>query len=143
MIYTGTRAQDLTTVEEYDRAPSLWLTSQNARRHRLVANGVVEFPFGKNKPFLNGDGVVPAVLGGWQLGSTFEYQPGALLQWNNNIFFYGDINDIDVEDPTRDRWFNIDAGFERDPAKTPAAFQKRVFPFRIDGVRSMPVIDDL
>ena len=33
------------------------------------------------------------------------------------------------------RWFNIDAGFERDPAKQPALFQKRVFPFRIDGVR--------
>ena len=39
----------------------------------------------------------------------------------------------------RDRWFNVDAGFERDPAKTPAAFQKRAFPFRIDGVRSMPL----
>src|SRR4029450_12476934 len=53
------------------------------------------------------------------------------------IFFYGDIDDIDVDEPTRDRWFNVDAGFERDPAKIPAGFQKRAFPFRIDGVRSM------
>jgi hypothetical protein len=30
-------------------------------------------------------------------------------------------------------------GFERDPAKIPAPFQKRAFPFRIDGVRSMPL----
>jgi hypothetical protein len=29
----------------------------------------------------------------------------------------------------------VDAGFERDPAKAAAAFQKRTFPFRIDGVR--------
>ena len=35
-----------------------------------------------------------------------------------------------------DRWFNTDAGFERDPAKVPANFQKRTFPFRIDGVRA-------
>ena len=39
------------------------------------------------------------------------------------------------DDPTLERWFNVDAGFERDPAKGPANFQKRVFPFRIDGVR--------
>ena len=39
------------------------------------------------------------------------------------------------DDPTLDRWFNVDAGFERDPARVPANFQKRVFPFRIDGVR--------
>src|SRR4029453_13542007 len=42
-------------------------------------------------------------------------------------------------EPARCRWFNIDGGFERDPAKIPAAFQKRAFPFRIDGVRSMPL----
>lgn len=33
------------------------------------------------------------------------------------------------------RWFNTDAGFEKDPAKAPASFQKRQFPFRIEGVR--------
>jgi hypothetical protein len=37
-------------------------------------------------------------------------------------------------DPTK-TWFNIDAGFERDTADQPAAFQKRAFPFRVDGVR--------
>ena len=54
-------------------------------------------------------------------------------------FFTGDLDAIDVDDPTRQRWFNVDAGFVRDPAATPAAFQKRAFPFRIDGVRSMPL----
>ena len=85
------------------------------------------------------------ILGGWQASGTFEYQPGALLDWDN-IFFYGDVEDIAIDnpqialqpdgtiDPTK-RWFNIDAGFERDPARQPAAFQKRVFPFRVDGVR--------
>ncbi len=57
----------------------------------------------------------------------------------NNIFFYGNLDDIALDNPTRERWFNTDAGFEKDPTKTPAAFQKRTFPFRIDGVRGMPL----
>ena len=81
-----------------------------------------------------------ALAGDWQVAGTWEYQPGALLDWGGqNIFFYGDLDDIALDDPTRERWFNVDAGFERDPARTPAAFQKRAFPFRIDGVRSMPL----
>jgi hypothetical protein len=134
--YTGTRAKELTTVEEYDRAPWLWLTSQDARPHRIVANGVIELPLGRNRRFLSDGGVLGAIVGGWQSGLTFEYQPGALLQWNNNVFFYGNLGDIPVANPTIGRWFNVDAGFERDPNKTPASYQKRAFPFRVDGVRS-------
>ena len=37
-------------------------------------------------------------------------------------------------DPTK-TWFNIDAGFVRATADQPSQNQKRVFPFRIDGVR--------
>jgi hypothetical protein len=77
--------------------------------------------------------MVGNILGGWQVGGTFEYQPGPLLSWGN-VFFYGNLQDIPVDNPTIDRWLNVDAGFERDPLKGPANFQKRVFPFRVDGV---------
>jgi len=128
------------TVEEYEREPTLWQGSNDARPWRLAGAASYELPFGKGKPFLSGGGLAGALAGGWQLSGTWEFQPGALLDWGGqNIFFYGDIDDIDVDEPTRDRWFNVDAGFERDPAKTPVAFQKRAFPFRIDGVRSMPL----
>jgi hypothetical protein len=84
--------------------------------------------------------VAAALASHWQLSGTWEYQPGALLDWGGqNIFFTGDLNDIAIDNPTRARWFNIDAGFVRDPTQIPAAFQKRAFPFRIDGVRSMPL----
>jgi hypothetical protein len=142
IVYTGMHAQELTTVNEYDRAPGLWQTQDNARPHRLTATFLAEFPFGRSRPFLNNGGVLSAIVGGWQTGGTFEYQPGPLLQWSgtainnvSNIFFYGNLEDIAVDNPTIDRWFNVDAGFERDPAKAAAAFQKRTFPFRIDGVR--------
>ena len=76
-----------------------------------------------------------AIVGGWQLAGNYDYQPGSLLGDWTNLFFYGDLDDIAVDNPTLDRWFNTDAGFEKDPARTPAGFQKRQFPFRVDGVR--------
>ena len=122
----------MTTVDEFDRAPYLWQTSNNARPHRLTAAFNAEFPFGKSKPFLSKGGVLSAIVGGWQTAGNFEYQPGALLVWPN-LFFNGNLGDIAVKNPTITRWFNTDAGFEKDPL-APATFQARSFPFRIDGV---------
>jgi hypothetical protein len=127
-------------VEEYEREPTLWQGSNDARPWRLAGAASYELPFGRGKRFLTDGGVRAAVASNWRISGTWEYQPGALLDWGGqNIFFYGDFNDINVDNPTRDRWINVDAGFERDPTKIPAAFQKRAFPFRIDGVRSMPL----
>jgi hypothetical protein len=122
-------------VEEYDREPTLWQGSNGGRPYRITASAAYELPFGANRAFLHEGGVLAAIAGGWQLAGNWDYQPGALLDWNTNLFFYGDIDDIAVDNPTLDRWFNVEAGFETDPARTPAAFQKRQFPFRVDGVR--------
>ncbi len=35
---------------------------------------------------------------------------------------------------------NTDAGFEKDPNRVPANFQKRSFPFRVDGVRGFNLL---
>ena len=87
----------------------------------------------------------PALAGGWQTGGTFEYQPGSLITFNNNLFYYGNIDDIKkgkpeialnadgTLDPTK-YWFNVE-NFERDPTKTPTGFQTRAFPFQVDGLR--------
>jgi len=131
--YSGNRIRNLEFLNEYDRVPTLWQPNANGRPHRITASGLAEIPFGPARRFGN-EGVLGKILGGWQVGGTLEYQPGPLLNWGN-VFFYGDVKDIPSDNPTLDRWLNVDAGFERDPAKGPAAFQKRVFPFRIDGVR--------
>ena len=139
------RVTENRTVEEFDREPTLWQTNNNGRPWRVTAAGVYELPFGPGKPFLNERGVLADIARGWSVGGTFEYQPGALLNWNN-LFFNGNLDDIKKDkpeialqpdgtfDPTK-TWFNIDAGFERDTADQPAGFQKRAFPFRVDGVR--------
>jgi hypothetical protein len=70
----------------------------------------------------------------WPVGGCDDWEPeyGALLEFPISL---RDLDDIKLDNPTIDRWFNADAGFERNPARVPAAFQKRTFPFRIDGVR--------
>ncbi|MEP6917762.1 MAG: hypothetical protein ABJC89_19095, partial [Acidobacteriota bacterium] len=138
------RSRSNRIVEEYDRVPTLWLDDNNARPFRLSGGAVYELPFGAGKRMLKNGGVLAALAGGWQTGGTFEYQPGSLLTFNN-LFFYGDLNDIQKSnpeialkpdgtlDPTK-YWFNPD-NFERDPTKTPTSFQTRAFPFQIDGLR--------
>jgi hypothetical protein len=127
------------TVEEFDREPTLWQGSNGGRPWRVTAAGVYELPFGQ------GRGILPALARGWQISGTWEYQPGALLDWAApsgvaNYFFTGNLDDIKVDDPTREQWINVNAGFERDPARTPAAFQTRTFPFRLDGIRGQALM---
>ena len=143
--FSMNRVTENRTVEEYDQAPTLWQTNNNGRPWRVTALALYELPFGPGKPFLDNSGVLADIARGWSVSGTFEYQPGALLNWGN-LFFNGNLDDIKKDnpeialqpdgtfDPTK-TWFNIDAGFVRATADQPAAFQKRVFPFRVDGVR--------
>ncbi len=134
MAFSANRAREWSTIlNEYDKAPTQWLPTNTARPYRVSGNGLYQFPFGKGRAFWR-QGILSAIAGGWQTAGTFEWQPGAILSWGN-LFFYGKIDDIQQGDKTLDRWFNIDAGFERSPSKVPAAFQKRVFPTLIDGLR--------
>jgi hypothetical protein len=133
--YSGIKAEEwLNVINEYDAAPTQWLTSQNARPHRVTLNGVWELPFGRGRAFLNNGGFWSKILGGWQTGQTFEWQPGPLLQYGN-VFFYGDVDSIALDDPTLNEWFDTDAGFERSATRVPADFQERLFPLRVDGLR--------
>ena len=91
---TVNRVTENRTVEEYDREPTLWQTNNNGRPWRLSGTAVYELPFGPGKPFLRDAGVVSYIARGWQVGGAAEYQPGAVLQWNQNIFFTGDLSNI-------------------------------------------------
>jgi hypothetical protein len=90
-------------------------------------------PFGHGRPFAQ-HGPANWIFGGWQLGGAYEAQPGPLLDFPN-LFYKGDIAQINTGVRTFDRWFNTD-NFERVAARGPAAFQSRVFPTRIDGLRA-------
>jgi hypothetical protein len=137
--------KSIRTVEEYDRAPTLWQNDNFSRPYRISGAAVYELPFGAGKPMVNSGGILSALAGGWQLAGTFEAQPGSIIQFNNNLFYYGDINDIKKSKPeialnadgtldTSKYWFNIE-NFERSPTKIPTSFQTRAFPYQIDDLR--------
>jgi len=44
--------------------------------HRWVTSGIVELPFGKGKPWLNGSGWMDKVFGGFQVSGIFTVQSG-------------------------------------------------------------------
>ena len=130
--YTGLYQRDrLYYYNEFDSEPS-YRQSNSGAPNRFAATGIWELPFGHGRAFFT-TGLMNHIFGGWQVAATYEWQPGALLDWGN-VFYSGDVSNIGSGTRTLDRWFNTD-GFEKDPTKTPAAFQARVFPTRADGVR--------
>ena len=143
--FSANRVTENRTVEEYDREPTLWQTNNNGRPWRLTGVASTSCPSVRaGRSWTNG-GVFSHLARGWSVSGTYEYQPGALLT-GANLFFNGNLADIKKDkpeialqpdgtiDPTK-TWFNTEAGFVKATADQPAGFQKRVFPFRVEGVR--------
>ena len=133
--YTGLMIREADFyANEFDALPTE-RTSNDGRPHRLVGSAIYELPIGKGKRWL-GSAARPLnmLAGGWQLGATYEWQPGPLIDWGN-LFYYGaDPGEVNNVSRNWDTWFNT-ANFERNAGRGPAAFQRRVFPTRIDGMR--------
>jgi hypothetical protein len=119
-------------LNEFDSEPTYQI-SNDAFPHRFAATGVWELPFGRGRQFLR-SGPLSWIAGGWQIASTYEWQPGEPVNWPN-LFYNGDTENISAGERTLDRWFNTD-GFERLAARGPAAFHRRVFPMRLGNVRA-------
>jgi hypothetical protein len=86
--------------------------------HRLVVNGMYELPFGRGRTFLgNAKGITQGILGGWQFQGLYEGQSGQALGFGNAIF-NGNLHDIPlpVDQRVISRWFNTNAGFDRNSA---------------------------
>ncbi|MBL8234020.1 MAG: hypothetical protein JNL98_36325, partial [Bryobacterales bacterium] len=85
--------------------------------HRFVLSSIYELPFGRNRRFFAGmGGWKQAVFGGWQFQGWYEGQTGDALGFGNAIFT-GNLQDIELPVSQRraERWFNVDAGFNRNP----------------------------
>ncbi|NYF77817.1 hypothetical protein HDF17_000104 [Granulicella arctica] len=119
-------------ANSFDAVPS-WEPSNNSRPYRLAAIGTWELPFGKNKPFAN-HGLMSKAFGGFKLDNAYEQQEGALLSFSNVIFTGGDPKSIKLAHPTYGEWFNT-TNFDKIPADQLGAYNLRVFPSRVPGVR--------
>ncbi len=106
------------------------------RPHRLTMSGVWEIPVGRGRRF--GPQLWAPVnffVGGWQLAGTVIRQAGGALGFGEAIF-NGGIKNIALPKSQRsaDRWFNVDAGFNRSSAEQRSS-ALRTFPLRFGGVR--------
>jgi hypothetical protein len=126
-------------LNDIDSTPSEVISDQD-RTNRLVGTLIYELPVGRGRRLLSGIGGAGSVLlSGWQVQGIYTYQSGEPLGFGNAIF-NGDLKNIPIPSAQRsvDRWFNIDAGFERSPQRQLGA-NLRTFPLRFSGIRGAPL----
>ena len=69
--------------------------SPNDRPHRASLGATLQIPFGRNQRFgSNWNAFTDAVLGGWTVSATYQYQTGAPLVWNTSLYYNGDPQDL-------------------------------------------------
>jgi hypothetical protein len=62
--------------------------SPNDRPDRLSLGAVMRLPFGRDERWGSGwNAATNALLGGWQLSTTYQYQSGAPLVWGTSLFY--------------------------------------------------------
>jgi len=65
--------------------------------HRVVLNGIVELPFGRGRKFgSNMNGLMNALLGGWNVSAIWQWQSGRPLTIGN-VYYNGDINALTTD----------------------------------------------
>ncbi len=134
--YTFSKLMEATEFLNATDAMPYETISSGDHPHRLALSGIWELPFGKGRKFAaGGPGWADHVIGGWQLNLVAARQAGAPLEWGN-VIFRGNIQDIALPKGGRsvDRWFNTDAGFERNSQRQ-LANNIRTFPLRFAGIR--------
>ena len=65
--------------------------SPNDRPNRVSVGTSLKLPFGKNQKWgSDWSGAKEAILGGWQMSGTYQYQTGFPLTWGTSLYYAGD-----------------------------------------------------
>ena len=108
------------------------------RTHHLVVTGIWDMPFGRGRKIGNTwSRPLDLLLGGWQLNGVVQRQSGPPLGFGDVwTLFTGNPDSVKLSKEQRsvDRWFNVDAGFNRNSAQALAS-NIRVSPLRFGGIR--------
>jgi len=134
--YTWSKSMDATTaLNEPDDVPYRSISSFD-RPQNITLSAMYDLPFGSKGSRLAGPRALSQIVGGWSIQALYIGQSGAPIGFGN-IIFNGKIEDIVLPNSQRtvDRWFNIDAGFERNNARQLAS-NLRTFPLRLSGLRT-------
>ncbi|MFN0122953.1 MAG: TonB-dependent receptor domain-containing protein [Blastocatellia bacterium] len=136
LAYTWSKQMDATEFLNAGDARPYETISGGDRTHRVAASGIAELPFGKGRKFVNDLPLwADTAVGGWQIAYVVQRQSGPPIGFGN-IIFTGDIQNIVLPKDQRDvdRWFNTDAGFNKNAAQQLAS-NLRTFPLRFNGLR--------
>ena len=83
--YTLSKSTGIAGAPDSDGAPSIMIPefyhlntsiSPFDRTHNLQITNITELPFGPGKPWLNGGGVLAAIVGGWQINNIVSITSG-------------------------------------------------------------------
>ncbi len=130
----------------------------NINPNRITATWVYDLPFGKGRQYLNTNKAASLIAGGWTIAGNYVWSMGTLIGMPNT-FYYGNLNNIKVDNPTISQWFNTAGciapgqtggpgdvvvplgqpctqGWEKRTAMQPGTYQARVMPLFVDGVRN-------
>jgi hypothetical protein len=109
------------------------------RTHRFVGSGIWEVPVGRGRLWGNSmPRALDFVVGGWQLNGIVQKQSGPPLGFGDVFtLFTGNPDDIVLPKSERsvDRWFNTDAGFNKNTAQQLGS-NIRTSPLRFSGIRA-------
>jgi hypothetical protein len=134
--YTWSKNMDASSKLNASDPDPVRVISALDRTHRVTTSGVLELPFGRARRWAsNARGAAGALAGGWSIQGIYIFQTGQPLAFGN-VLFRGDIKEIVLDRGERsvERWFNVEAGFERDTRRQLAS-NIRTFPMRFSGVR--------
>jgi outer membrane receptor protein involved in Fe transport len=135
--YTLSRFTEATEfLNPADPTPWEGISSQDVP-HRLTISGIWEVPVGRGRRFgANLARAVDTIVGGWQFQGIYTLQSGFPIGFGN-LLFTGEFDAIALSgsEQSLQRWFNVDAGFNRVAAQQLAS-NARTFPLRLDSVRS-------
>jgi hypothetical protein len=135
--YAFTKLMEATSfLNESDRMPYRGLSTSH-RPHRLTFSSVWEIPVGRKRSYFNHmSRPLEAIFGNWQMSAIVIRQAGPPLVWGN-IVFTGDPDQIRLAKGDRDvdRWFNVDAGFNKISGQA-LANNIRTFPMRLASVQA-------
>lgn len=134
--YTWSKSMDASTVLNENEASPYESISSFDRPHNITISAMYDLPFGYKSRWLSGSRWLDQAVGGWSLQALYIGQSGSPIGFGN-IIFNGNIEDIVLpkSERTVDRWFNTEAGFERNNARQLGS-NLRTFPLRFSGLRT-------
>jgi len=120
-------------ANSFDPAPS-WEDSNNSRPSRFTVISVYQLPFGQGRKWAT-SGWKSAVFSGFDLNGSYVLTNGPLLSFGN-VIYNGDLSAIKKNGANYGQWFNT-ANFDTKSADQLGAYNLRVFPTHVDGVRQV------